>query len=124
MDDLHHLHRGGRVSKATAIIGTIIGIKPLLHVDDEGRLIAIGKTRGRKKSLVSLVDKMASTMGSRDNDVIMISHGDSIEDAEFVASLIKERMNISNIIINNVCPTIGAHSGPGTIALFFEADAR
>ena len=94
------------------------------HVDDEGRLIAIGKTRGRKKSLVSLVDKMAATMGSRDNDVIMISHGDSLEDAEFVASLIRERLNINNIIINTICPTIGSHSGPGTIALFFEADVR
>ena len=124
VDDLFHLHRGGRVSKATAIIGTIIGIKPLLHVDDEGRLIAIGKTRGRKKSLVSLVDKMAATMGSRDNDVIMISHGDSLEDAEFVASLIRERLNINNIINNTICPTIGSHSGPGTIALFFEADVR
>lgn len=124
VDDLFHLHRGGRVSKATAIIGTIVGIKPLLHVDDEGRLIAIGKTRGRKKSLVSLVDKMAATMGNRDNDIIMISHGDSIEDAEFVASLVRERLNINNIIINTICPTIGSHSGPGTIAVFFEADVR
>ena len=124
VDDLFHLHRGGRVSKATAIIGTIVGIKPLLHVDNEGRLVSVGKTRGRKKSLVALVDRMIETMGNHENDVIMISHGDSLEDAEYVASLIKSRTSVNEIIINNVCPTIGAHSGPGTIALFFEADVR
>lgn len=124
VDDLFHLHRGGRVSKATAIIGTIVGIKPLLHVDDEGHLIAIGKTRGRKKSLTSLVDKMIATMGNHNNDVIMISHGDCIEDADFVASLIKAKTSVKEIITNCICPTIGSHSGPGTIALFFEADER
>ncbi len=124
VDDLFHLHRGGRVSKATAIIGTIVGIKPLLHVDNEGRLIAVGKTRGRKKSLTALVDKMAATMGNRNNDVVMISHGDSLEDAEFVASLVKNRTCAKEVIINEICPTIGSHSGPGTIALFFEADVR
>lgn len=124
VDDLFHLHRGGRVSKATALIGTIIGIKPLLHVDNEGHLIATGKTRGRKKSLVALVDRMVESMGSRENDIVMISHGDCIEDAEFVASLVRERTSIENILINVVCPTVGAHSGPGTLALFFEADVR
>ena len=124
VDDLFHLHRGGRVSKATAIIGTLVGIKPLLHVDNEGRLISIGKTRGRRKSLSALVDKMTATMGSHNNDTVMISHGDSLEDAEYVASLIREKTDIKDIIINYVCPTIGAHSGPGTIALFFEADKR
>ncbi len=124
VDNLFHLQRGGRVSMATAIVGTIIGIKPLLHVNDLGQLISIGKIRGRKKSLVELVDKMIATMGTRDNDTIMISHGDSLEDAQFVADLIKQKTSIKNIIINYVCPTIGAHSGPGTIALFFEADHR
>ena len=125
MDDLFHLHRGGRVSKASAIIGTLVSIKPLLHVDNEGRLTAVGKTRGRKKSLIALVDKMAATMGTRDNETIMISHGDSYEEAEYVKELILSRFsNVKNVIINYVCPTIGAHSGPGTIALFFEADER
>lgn len=124
VDDLFHLHRGGRVSKTTAIIGTIVGIKPLLHVDDEGHLISIGKTRGRRKSLSALVDKMISTIGSHDNRTVMISHGDSLEDAEYVASLIREKTDVKDIIINYICPTIGAHSGPGTIALFFEADKR
>lgn len=124
VDDLFHLHRGGRVSKATAIIGTLAGIKPLLHVDDEGRLISVGKVRGRRKSLAALVDKMAATIGSHDNDTVMISHGDCPDDAEFVASLVRERTGIQNILINYICPTIGAHSGPGTVALFFEADKR
>lgn len=124
VDDLFHLHRGGRVSKATAIIGTLAGIKPLLHVDDEGRLISIGKIRGRRKSLSALVDKMIATMGGRDNRTVMISHGDALEDAEYVAGLIREKTSVENIIINYICPTIGAHSGPGTIALFFEAVKR
>ena len=125
VDDLFHLHRGGRVSKATAVIGTIINIKPLLHVDDEGRLISIGKVRGRKKSLISLVDKMEATMGDKDNSTIMISHGDCLDDALFVKELVLKRCDkVHNVLINYVCPTIGAHSGPGTVALFFEADTR
>ncbi len=124
VNDLFHLHRGGRVSKTTALIGTIINIKPLLHVNDLGQLISIGKARGRKKSLIELVNKMVSTMGEHENETIMLSHGDCEEDALFVAELIKERTNVKNIIMNYICPTIGAHSGPGTVALFFEADHR
>lgn len=124
VDNLFHLHRGGRVSKATAIIGTLVGIKPLLHVDDTGHLISIGKTRGRKKSLVKLVDAMIESMGNHPNDVVMLSHGDCIEDAEFVAALVKERTSVKEVIINYVCPTIGSHAGPGVVALFFEADYK
>ncbi|MGN0316940.1 MAG: DegV family protein [Lachnospira sp.] len=126
VDDLNHLYRGGRVSKATAIIGTLAGIKPVLHVSDEGKLVAIGKVRGRKKSLIQLVDRMESNMGAyRDkNDVVFIVHGDCPEDAQFVADKVRERFGIDNIWINYVCPTIGAHSGPGTVALFFLGDKR
>lgn len=125
VDSLFHLHRGGRVSKATAIIGTLVGIKPLLHVDDTGHLVSIGKARGRKKALSNLVESMIQTMGNRINDTIMISHGDALEDAEYVASIIREKISeVKNIIINYICPTIGAHAGPGTIALFFEAETR
>lgn len=125
VDDLFHLHRGGRVSKATAVIGTLINIKPLLHVDNEGRLISVGKVRGRKKSLIALVDKMLSTMGNKDNHTVMISHGDCIKDAEFVKENILSRtQKVKEIIINYVCPTIGSHSGPGTVSIFFEADER
>ena len=126
VDDLNHLYRGGRVSKTTAIIGTLASIKPILHVNNEGRLINIGKVRGRKKSLIALVDRMEEHIGSyRDkNDVVFISHGDCLEDAQFVAGLVKERFGIDNIWINYICPTIGTHSGPGTVALFFMGDSR
>lgn len=126
VDDLFHLYRGGRVSKTTAFVGTLAGIKPKLHVDNEGHLIPIGKVRGRKKSLHALVDYMEEKMGSyrQQNDIIFISHGDDLEAAEFVRDLIKERFGIETFMINNVGPTIGTHSGPGTIALFFMGEAR
>lgn len=126
VDDLNHLYRGGRVSKATAVIGTVMGIKPILHVDNEGKLIPIGKVRGRKKSLNSLVDNMEKLIGSykSQNDIVFISHGDAKEDAELVADKIKERLGIQSFLISPVGPTIGAHSGPGTIALFFMGENR
>lgn len=118
VDDLFHLHRGGRVSKATAILGTMINIKPVLHVDDEGHLTSVCNVRGRKKALLKLVDNMSEQMEGFQNDIIFISHGDCLEDAEFVAAQVKERFGIQNILIDYVSPTIGAHSGPGTVALF------
>lgn len=126
VDDLFHLYRGGRVSRATAILGSMINIKPLLHVDNEGHLIAVGKVRGRKRSLASLVDMMEERLGSYKgkNPEIFISHGDCQEDAEYVAALVRERYGIEDILINPVGATIGAHSGPGTVALFFLGDKR
>ncbi len=126
VDDLFHLHRGGRVSKATAIVGTLAGIKPLLHVDEQGHLTAVGKVRGRKKSLQSLVDMMEKQVGSwRDkNDCIFISHGDCAEDADYVKLLVEERFGRKDFLINEIGPTIGTHSGPGTVALFFMGDVR
>ena len=126
VDDLHHLHRGGRVSKATAIIGSLINVKPILHVDNEGRLIPLINVRGRKKALLALVDQMEQriTGYNGSNDIIFISHGDSEEDARFVADNIKERFGIETFLIHYVSPTIGAHSGPGTIALFFLGNER
>ena len=126
VDDLNHLYRGGRVSKLTAVAGTLIHVKPILHVSDEGRLIPIGKVRGRKKSLNALVDNMERTIGSyRDkNDIVFISHGDALEEAEYVAGLVQERFGIENFLISPVSPTIGAHSGPGTIALFYMGERR
>jgi len=126
VDDLFHLYRGGRVSKTTAILGSMVNIKPVLVVDNDGHLIPVGKVRGRKKSLVSLVDNMEKKMGSykNQNDMIMISHGDCLEDAQYVQKLIQERFGFENFMINRVGPTIGAHSGPGTVALFFMADNR
>ncbi len=126
VDDLFHLYRGGRLSKASAMLGTLVGIKPKLHVDDEGHLILIGKVRGRKNSLRALVDYMEEKMGSfrAENDTFFISHGDALEDAEFVRDLVKERFGIENCLINNIGPTIGSHAGPGTIALFFLGESR
>lgn len=124
VDDLFHLHRGGRVSKATAILGTMINIKPILHVDNEGHLIAIGKVRGRKKSLSALADRMGEQIKGFENPEVFISHGDCLEDAEYVEKLVRERFGVENFMINYVGPTIGAHSGPGTIALFFMGSPR
>lgn len=126
VDDLYHLYRGGRVSKTAAFVGTVINLKPMLHVDDEGHLIPLSKVRGRKKSLIALVDAMEQQIGSwRDkNDIIFISHGDALEEAEYVASLVKERLGYDSFLINYVGSTIGAHSGPGTMALFYMGDYR
>lgn len=126
VDDLFHLYRGGRVSKAAAVLGTMINLKPVLHVDNEGHLIALSKVRGRKKSLNALVDNMEKQMGSwRDkNDTVFLSHGDCYEDAVYVMEQVKKRFGIKNFQISPVGPTIGAHSGPGTLALFFMGDER
>ena len=126
VDDLFHLYRGGRVSRATAIVGSLAGIKPVLHVDDEGHLIPIGKVRGRKKSLHALVERMQKQIKGyeADNDVVFISHGDCIEDAQYVANKVKELCGIDAFLINYVGSTIGAHSGPGTAALFFVGSPR
>lgn len=124
VDDLFHLHRGGRVSKATAILGTMINIKPVLHVDDEGHLVALSKVRGRKKSLNALVDRMGEQIQGFRNEAIAISHGDCLEDALYVAEQVKKRFGITDVMINYVGPTIGAHSGPGTVALFFLGQPR
>ncbi len=124
VDDLHFLSRGGRISKMTAIMGTALGIKPLLHVDDEGRLINVGKVRGRKQSLNWLVDKMAERIGNKKNDVIYIVHADATGDAEYVSDLVNKRFGIKNILISDIGPVIGSHAGPGTVALFFVGDTR
>ena len=126
VDDLNHLYRGGRVSRTTAIVGSMLNIKPVLHVDNEGKLTAIGKVRGRKKALQELVKLMDEKIGSfgAGCDTIFISHGDCEQDAQYVAEKVKEKYNIKNIIINQVGATIGAHSGPGTMALFFVGDVR
>lgn len=128
VDDLFHLHRGGRVSRAAAIVGTLVSIKPKLHVDSEGHLIVIGKVRGRKKALNALVDYMEEKMGKRlqenRDDCVFISHGDALEDAEYVRDQVRERFGMEHFLISHIGPTIGAHSGPGTIALFFLGESR
>ena len=122
VDDLHFLKRGGRISAATAVVGTMLSIKPVLHVDDEGHLISMGKARGRGASLTALVDHMEET--ATDVDTVFISHGDCLSDAQKVADDVRERFGTKDIVINNVGPVIGAHSGPGTLALFFLGTKR
>jgi len=124
VDDLHFLKRGGRVSAATAVVGSMLQIKPVLHVDNEGHLINIGKARGRQASLKALVDKMAKTAIDPANQVVFISHGDCLEDARTVERMVKERFGVKEVYINYVGPVIGAHSGPGTLALFYLGSER
>lgn len=124
VNDLFHLHRGGRVSKVTAVVGMALGIKPLLHVDDEGHLINVGKTRGRKPALTWLVDKMEERMGNNINDVVFISHSACYEDAKFVADLVQKRFGIKEVVIGDIGQVIGSHTGIGTVALFFIGDTR
>ena len=125
VDDLMFLFRGGRVSRTAAWAGTVLNIKPVMHVDDEGHLIPLEKVRGRKKSLKALVDHMEQTADAPVADqTVFITHGDCLEDAEYVADLVRERFGVTDIMINWVDPVIGAHSGPGTMALFFLASQR
>ncbi len=124
VDDLNHLKRGGRVSAATALVGTMLAIKPVLHVDNEGHLISVGKARGRKASLLALVDQMEKTMFDAKEQTVFISHGDSEEDAKLVAAEIEKRFGVETRLMNYVGPVIGAHTGPGVIALFFLGKER
>ena len=124
VDDLHHLHRGGRVSKTTAIVGTMIQIKPIIHVDNEGKLQVIGKERGRKRSLNKIVDMAVEQSKGWDNDMIMITHGDCVEEAEYVAGLVREKMGVEQILINNIGTVIGSHTGPGVLAVFCMGNKR
>ena len=119
VSDLHFLKRGGRISPATAVLGTMLSIKPVMHVDDEGHLIKVGTARGRGASLKALVDHMAETADDPGNQVVFISHGGCLEDAQKVAQDVKARFGTKEVVINYVGPVIGAHSGPGTVALFF-----
>ena len=124
VDDLHFLKRGGRISAATAVLGSMLHIKPVLHVDDEGHLINMGKARGRGASLTALVDHMEETAIDPASQVVFISHGDCLADAEKVAGDVKKRLGVKEVVINHVGPVIGAHSGPGTLALFFLGSRR
>lgn len=124
VDDLNFLHRGGRVSKTVAVIGTLVNVKPVLHVDNEGRLVPLKNVRGRKKALTTLVDNMVEQINGYKNDIVFIAHGDCLNDAEYVRDLVKEKTGIDKFIIDYVGPVIGAHSGPGTIALFFMGENR
>ena len=123
VDDLMFLKRGGRVSGAAAVAGTLLGIKPVLHVDEEGKLIPMEKVRGRRASLDALVKHFAASTYDRSEQVVFVSHGDCLEDCQYVADKIAA-LGVKRVCISTIGPVIGAHSGPGTVALFFRADKR
>lgn len=118
VDDLNHLKRGGRVSATAALFGTMLQMKPVLHVDAEGRLTPVSKVRGRKASVRALLEKMEELVD--DPGLVFISHGDCLEETEALAQAIREKFKSETVLINYVGPVIGNHSGPGTIALFFQ----
>lgn len=124
VEDLLFLKRGGRLSAAAAVFGTILSIKPVMHIDDGGRLVPMAKVRGRKTSLDALVDRMEATAIEPTEQTVFISHGDCLEDAEYVSRQVQERLGVKEIRIGIIEPVIGSHAGPGTIALFFLGTER
>ena len=124
VDDLFFLKRGGRISGATALVGTMLNIKPVLHVDSEGHLVSVSKARGRKAAIEAMAKKVAELGEGFDNSTMFISHGDCREDAEYLAKLLLEKYGAKEVLINYVGAVIGSHSGPGTLALFFLGNKR
>ena len=123
VEDLKYLQRGGRLSQGAAIAGTLLSIKPVLHIDEEGRLVPVLKMRGRKKSIKALFDRYAERAREPRSELpVYISHGDCLEDAEQLADMIRSEYGAKEFVINDLDPVIGAHSGPGTLALFFLSD--
>ena len=124
VDDLMYLHRGGRVSKTSAVMGSIVGIKPILYVSDEGKLIPDKKVRGRRKSLEMLCKQMMQHIREIGSYPVTISHGDCLEDAEYLKNYILSHTEVKDVEIHMLDTVIGAHAGPGTVALFFYGDKR
>lgn len=124
VDDLDHLKRGGRVSSAAAFFGGMLNIKPVLHVDDEGHLIPMQKVRGRKASLDTLLSEMEKTVIDPAGQTIFVSHGDCADDCAYVVEEVKKRFGVKEVFTNYIGPVIGAHSGPGTVALFFLGEHK
>ena len=124
VDDLMYLKRGGRVSAATAVVGTMLNIKPVLHLDDEGHLVKVSTARGRKASIDALAAKFASLGLPGENETAFISHGDCLEDAQYLAKVLQEKHGVKEVVIGYVGAVIGSHSGPGTLALFFLGEHR
>jgi DegV family protein with EDD domain len=124
VDDLFFLKRGGRVSSATAVMGTMLSIKPVMHVDNAGKLINVAKARGRKAAMDMLIEKMKETVIEPTTQTCFICHGDCLEDAEYVAKKMKDELGVPEVIIDYTGPVIGAHSGPGTLAIFYLGTER
>ncbi len=124
VDDLVYLKRGGRVSPTVAFVGNLLGIKPVLHVDNEGHLINMFKVRGRKAAISALADKLGELAEDKENGVVYISHGDCMGDVELLKDILKDKYGAKVDVVADVGPVIGAHSGPGTLALFFVGKER
>lgn len=124
IDDLMFLKRGGRISGATAVVGSMLSIKPVMHVDNEGHLIKVSTARGRKASIRALADEAGKRGIDLENQIVFISHGDCEDDANYLAELMRTRYHVKDVLVNFVGPVIGAHSGPGTVAMFFVGNER
>jgi DegV family protein with EDD domain len=124
VDDLNHLKRGGRVSATAAVIGTLLDIKPVLNVDNEGKLSPVSKVKGRKKSIRALAEELEKRIVNPEEQMIFISHGDCLEDAKLLEKIILEKFKVKDILINSIGPAVGSHAGPGTVALFFLGESR
>ena len=124
VDDLNYLKMGGRVSATTALVGTMLSIKPIMHTSDEGKLVPVSKARGRKAAINALLDKIEALAIRPEEQTMFICHGDCIEDAEYTANLIRERLGVKDIMIDYTGAVIGSHSGPGTLAIFFLGTHR
>ena len=124
VDDLVYLKRGGRVSAATAVLGAMLNIKPVLHVDNEGHLISMVKARGRKAAIHTLASKLGELGGDWDNSTVFICHADAKDDAQTLAAIVKEKYGVKEAFIGNLGAVIGSHAGPGTLALFFMGNEK
>ncbi len=124
VDDLSHLKRGGRISATTALVGTMLNIKPVLHMDNDGKLANVAKVRGRKASIEYIAAKLGELGGDYENETVFVVHGDCLADAQTLANLVKKSCGVKNVHIGSLGPVIGAHSGPGTLSLFFMGSHR
>jgi len=124
VDDLQYLKRGGRISATTAVVGTMLSIKPIIHVDAEGRLESLEKARGRKAALNRVAEKLGQTITEAGKEVVFLSHADCLEDAQSVADMIRTRYGVREVILSDIGPVVGSHTGPGCIALCFLATER
>ncbi len=123
-DDLFFLKRGGRVSAATAVVGSLLQVKPVMHVSDAGKLEVVSKARGRKQAMLAMVNAMEKTVKDPQQQLVMVGHGDCEEDAKYIMNLITEKFSVKETMIHYLDPVIGAHAGPGTLAIFFMGKAR
>lgn len=121
---LKHLLHGGRISRTKAIVGTLIKVNPIIYIDDNGKLVNVANIRGRKKAMSYLIERFQDKVVDLENQTIMISHGDCIEDAKYIERILREKFNVKNIVINYVGPVIGSHTGPDMLSLCFIGDNR